>query len=181
MNNTWSQEHPDFLPDYSPIEMFKLGIMGGNYFDPTVGDWTEFTPQEFADELKSSLEVEMYASGFYNRKLNAFGVRSGLTYEEWMANGWIKPQDPFGWVNWYVNFYYGRRSDDDLRQIRRWVSFKPRHTATLLRTGSPENLKHGHRTRQNLLHWGIDSTKVLRVPGSEEPPAKLPPASSTLF
>jgi hypothetical protein len=161
MKTTWKNEYPLFEPDYSPIEMFELGIMGGNYFDPEVGNWIEFTPAEFSQELRNLLDEKMYASGSYDKKVNFFGVKSGLSYAQWVENGWIKSQDPFGWINWYINFYYGRRSSDDLRQIKRWISFKPRHIATLLRTGKDCDLSHGLKTRQNLLHWAIDSKKLV--------------------
>ena len=43
----------------------------------------------------------------------------------WNKNGWIKG-DIYGFVEWYINYYYGRRSDDDEYQIKRWLGFKKR-------------------------------------------------------
>ena len=53
--------------------------------------------------------------------MNKYGVKAGQDQAEWERKGWINPQDPRGWFQWYCRFYMGRRSDDDARQVSRWV------------------------------------------------------------
>ena len=55
--------------------------------------------------------------------LNKYQVKSGTSLEFWESKGWIHPIDPYGWVQWYCNFFSGRRCEDDERQIKRWCNF----------------------------------------------------------
>jgi hypothetical protein len=57
----------------------------------------------------------------YDNTINRYKVSVGTTYEYWMKKNWIREDiDPYGWIEWYCNFWSGRRSDDDNRQIQRW-------------------------------------------------------------
>jgi hypothetical protein len=58
-----------------------------------------------------------------DKSKNYFKAISGTSLDYWESKGWIAAQDPYGWVEWYCNFYYGRRSPDDDRQIKRWLAF----------------------------------------------------------
>lgn len=144
-----------FVPDLTPIEMIELGVFGGSYFRKSIGDWTKFTPSEFISEIISNFLVEFITNDTYDVSFNKYKVNCGSTYDIWLANGWIKEEDPFGWFNWYINFYYGRRSVDDKRQIGRWKAFKSRHAGML--RAHPNSAK----TRQNMIHWAIDADKLL--------------------
>ena len=53
-------------------------------------------------------------------KINKYGKKVGTTLKFWEDKGWMEKQDPYGWVQWYCEFYLGRRSVDDERQISRW-------------------------------------------------------------
>ncbi len=110
--------------------------------------------QELLDEV-----YEDYVNWWeYNKNLNKYGVACGMDYQGWIDSDWIKEQDPYGWFNWYINFYYGRRSSDDDRQISRLKSFVGRHSGMLKsiclkKKVSTSDESVSRKTRQGLLHW----------------------------
>jgi hypothetical protein len=153
------KDAPDFTPSYSPIEMIEAGVFGGNYFGNIEVDknWMEWVPREFIDECQP-IHISKLTNTIYDISTNKYGVSCGMNYQGWMDSGWIKEQDPYGWFNWYINFYYGRRSEDDNRQIGRWKSFVSRHRAMLKSICKKANRdildeSFGKKTRQGLLHW----------------------------
>lgn len=68
---------------------------------------------------------------------------------------WInKDVDPLGWLEWYQNYDGGRRSDDDERQMKRWLSFKQRNSR--LFRDNPTPLR-----AFSMRNWGIDAVNLL--------------------
>lgn len=149
-------DKPDFTPSYSPVEMVNEGVFGGNYFGnlEVNKNWLEFVDKQFLDDCQWDNLIKQR----YDVTINKYKVNCGMDYAGWIKSGWIKEQDPYGWFNWYINFYYGRRSEDDARQIGRWKSFIARHSGQLkslcLKKGlSFKDETVGLKTRQGLLHW----------------------------
>lgn len=136
------QDRPDFTPTYTPVEMFKLGIFGGNYFKIKTD-----LPIEFIKDSNGLLISE----GRENKFSNRYGIISGSPLEWWLEQNLIHKDDPNGWVEWYVKFYYGRRHQDDDRQIKRFKAFIIRHLA-MLRSYQAKG-KDSIKTKQNLLQW----------------------------
>mgnify|MGYP002344774027 FL=1 len=69
---------------------------------------------------------------------------------------WHNEQHPLGWYEWYQGWSKGKRTDDDERQIKRWISFKARHLAQLQKADPTlQDLSVQPRRRQALLNWGI--------------------------
>jgi hypothetical protein len=86
-------------------------------------------------------------------------VNASQSRATWRRNGWIRPQDPRGWFQWYCRYYMGRRSPDDARQIRRWRAIA-RHVAAIRRHCEPGDLDCRRRQRQAVLHWAYDSREI---------------------
>lgn len=140
------EDKPDFSTCYTPLEMFSAGIFGGSYFKIKTR-----LPDEFIEDSKH-LNI---ANDIFDKRINLYGVECGASLEWWLNKNLIHPDDPNGWVEWYVKFYYGRRHLDDDRQIKRCKSFITRHMGML--NGYVSKGKDSKKTRQNLLQWSWDS------------------------
>lgn len=121
-------DHPEFTPNVTPMEMFKLGVFGGSYFRPihsaVVGKQLSQQHEEFRKlGWWEGIPDEMIASTSCVPSRNMYKVAAGSSLEDWESKGWIVEQDPYGWVQWYCRFYAGRRSIDDARQIDRWNKY----------------------------------------------------------
>jgi len=151
----------DFSPNLSPKEIIRLGSFGGIYFYDE-GGRIDINYKEFPSDWFDGLEESFYLSKKYNRKINFFKIKSGLSQEEWEEKGWINKQDPRGWFQWYCRYYMGRRTDDDERQIKRWNNFcgeKGRwrnyiYSKINKRGTSTDDISFSLAVRQSLLHWG---------------------------
>ena len=151
----------DFSPNLSPKEIIRLGSFGGIYFYDEEGK-IDINFKEFPRDWFDGLDESFYLSKKYNKKINFFKIKSGLSQEEWEEKGWINKQDPRGWFQWYCRYYVGRRTDDDERQIKRWNNFcgkKGRwrnyiYSKINKRGTSTEDISFSLAVRQSLLHWG---------------------------
>jgi hypothetical protein len=139
---------PGFTPELTPREMLALGVFGGKYMTDCRGEYPAswFTRARLSPERRDA-------------RLNYFGVKASLSLAAWRRNGWIRPQDPRGWFQWYCRYYMGRRSADDARQIRRWRAIA-RHVAAIRRNCEPGDLDCRRKQRQAVLHWAYDSRRI---------------------
>jgi hypothetical protein len=138
----------DFRPDLGPDEMLALGVFGGKYMT----DCTAEFPSGWFEKAKLCHEA-------HRPELNYFLVNASKPLSYWREKGWIHPDDPRGWFQWYCRYYIGRRCDDDDRQIRRWKAMT-RHVAQLRSRCAPGDLLCRPKQRQALLHWAYDSRKM---------------------
>ena len=136
---------PAFLPQLTPAEMLELGVFGGKYLT----DCRDEFPAEWFASARLSPR-------FANRACNYFGVMAGQPLSEWRAKGWIHPDDPRGWFQWYCRYFLGRRHPDDARQIKRWRAFS-RHVGQITKNCEPGDPFCRPRQRQALLQWAYDS------------------------
>lgn len=141
---------PRFTPDLTPKEMLALGVFGGQYFE---GCHKEFPKNWFVKE--KSHQKSVLKNG---KKNNYFGVDASQPLSVWRKKGWIHPQDPRGWFQWYCRYYMGRRTDDDERQIKRWAAIR-RHIAQIKKNCMPKDFSCRKKQRQAVLHWAYDSRK----------------------
>ena len=138
----------DFTPDLTPQEMLRLGVFCGKYMT----DCRDEFPKSWFAHAKLALEHR-------DCSLNCFGVDASQPLSEWQRKGWIHPEDPRGWFQWYCRYYMGRRMpQEDARQIRRWRAIR-RHIAQIRHNCEPGDLTCRPRQRQALLHWAYDSRK----------------------
>jgi hypothetical protein len=140
--------HAGFRPELTPPELLRLGIFGGKYMTDCTA---EFPDAWFAHARQCPVR--------HDPQINYFGVNASLPLAVWRANGWICPEDPRGWFQWYCRYYLGRRGPDDERQIRRWRAMR-RHVAQVRAGCLPGDHDCRRRQRQALLHWAYDG----RVP-----------------
>jgi hypothetical protein len=140
---------PRFKPDLTPKEMLELGVFGGLYFSDQ--------PKEFPKNW--FVKAKLSPDGKRHKELNLFGVNASQPLSVWQAKGWIHPQDPRGWFEWYCRYYLGRRTDDDERQIKRWLAMK-RHITQIKNNCRVGDFFCRPRQRQALLHWAYDSRKM---------------------
>ena len=139
---------PDFKPQLTPKQMLRLGVFGGKYMT----DCRDEFPATWFTRAR-------LATGRRDKRLNYFGVHASLSLAEWRRHGWIRPQDPRGWFQWYCRYYMGRRSADDARQIRRWRAIT-RHVKAIINNCEKGDLQCRRRQRQAVLHWAYDSRRI---------------------
>ncbi|HEX6267926.1 MAG TPA: hypothetical protein VFZ81_13650 [Burkholderiales bacterium] len=140
--------HTDFRPQLTPAELLKVGVFGGKYMTDCRAEF----PGEWFEGAKLCAER-------HDPQLNFFRVNASQPLSEWRRKGWIHPDDPRGWFQWYCRYYMGRRCADDERQIRRWRNIR-RHAAQLEKHCARRDLACRPRQRQSLLHWAYDSRLI---------------------
>ena len=140
---------PDFKPQLTPQQMLRLGVFCGKYMTDSK---KEFRASWFKRAKLSPKGRDC--------SLNYFGVDASQPLSEWRRKGWIHPEDPRGWFQWYCRYYMGRRlPDDDERQIKRWKAIR-RHVAQIKNNCEPGDMGCRRRQRQALLHWAYDARKI---------------------
>lgn len=166
------KDHPEFTPNLTPRQMFLKGsfIESGGYWRPI---YSNVARKELSNQhkefpfLKDIPEELLINPQKDYKKLNKYGVKCGSSLEDWESKNWIKEPDYYGWVHWYCRFFSGRRSDDDDRQIKRWLALagpNGRFRKMLINKikkaeTSYDDYKISPVIRQVLLHWGYELRK----------------------
>lgn len=139
----------NFAPELTPKQMLELGVFGGKYMT----DCKDEFPDSWFENAKLSPER-------YDNELNFFGVRASQPLSVWRKKGWIYPDDPRGWFQWYCRYTMGRRlGEEDERQIKRWRAMT-RHIAQIKKNCEQGDLLCRRKQRQALLHWAYDSREM---------------------
>jgi hypothetical protein len=140
--------HPDFEPQLTPKQMLALGVFGGKYMTDCAAEF----PADWFETAR--LCPERHDPGY-----NFFGVNASQPLAVWRAKGWLHPDDPRGWFQWYCRYWLGRRHPDDDRQVKRWKAVR-RHAAQVAKHCRPGDLACRRKQRQALLHWAYDSRVI---------------------
>ena len=140
---------PEFKPELTPKYMLELGVFGGKYMT----DCTKEYPKEWFENAKLCPDK-------HDSNLNFFKINASQPLSVWKKKGWIYPEDPRGWFQWYCRYYMGRRiPEEDKRQIKRWKAIK-RHISQVKKNFIKGYLSCRRKQRQALLHWAYDSRKI---------------------
>jgi|SRR5579871_6455995 len=143
---------PRFKPELTPKQMLAMGVFGGRYLRDCVNEFP-------ADWFKGAKLFPLGRAG-HDKSLNFFGVDASLPLEIWRQKGWIYPDDPRGWFQWYCRYYMGRRiKEEDERQIKRWIAIR-RHRSQIMKNCLKGDLSCRKRQRQALLHWAYDPRTI---------------------
>ena len=161
-----------FKPNKTPIKIINEGAFGGTYFRDIYsgvnGKWYRNSWKEFnflsSKELGSGIkdiDPKLYSSNYYDVSVNKYKVKCGTSLRFWENKGWTHKQDPYGWFQWYCRYYLGRRTDDDERQIKRWMNIVNRFKGILVKMIKNKGAKFDDysispKIRQILLHWGYE-------------------------
>ncbi|MFA6320820.1 MAG: hypothetical protein WCY36_03070 [Candidatus Omnitrophota bacterium] len=140
---------PEFKPELTPKQMLALGIFGGKYMT----DCRKEFPADWFKQAKLNPNC-------HDPELNYFGVNASQPLSVWREKGWIYPDDPRGWFQWYCRYYMGRRlPEEDAFQIKRWKAIK-RHIAQIRKNCEIKDVECRPKQRQAVLHWAYDSRKI---------------------
>jgi hypothetical protein len=140
---------PEFKPELTPAEMLRLGVFCGKYMTDTR---KEFPASWFVGARLAPKQRDC--------SLNFFSIDASQPLSVWRDKGWIYPDDPRGWFQWYCRYYLGRRlPDEDARQIKRWKAMR-RHVKQIEKHCERGDIFCRPRQRQALLHWAYDSRKI---------------------
>jgi hypothetical protein len=140
---------PDFKPELAPKQMLAMGVFGGKYMT----DCQKEFPADWFKKAKLCPEQ-------HDPKLNYFGVNASKPLSYWRKKGWIYPDDPRGWFQWYCRYFMGRRLPrEDQRQIKRWKAMA-RHIAQVKKNCPPGGITCRPKQRQAILHWAYDSRNI---------------------
>lgn len=168
------KDYPDFTPNLTPEQMFRLGSFGGTYWRPIYSSITKknYKDQhlEFPKSWWKGIPKNWLVTDFkdYDDSINKYKVQVGTTLEFWEDKDWITELDPYGWVQWYCRFYLGRRDEkEDKRQIKRWKNLagkKGRFKNMLINMIKKKDTTYNDYTvspniRQTLQHWAYKITK----------------------
>lgn len=141
----------NFCPSYTPEEMLKLGVFEGKYINGIPG-----IPSEWF-----KLPKVLKRSDKPDPTVNYYGIKSRQSLSEWKSKGWIDKQDPYGWFEWYIKYFLGRRIPEiDSKQIKRWNSFVARHQAQINFGCNLKDSSCRPKQRQGLLQWAWDSNTL---------------------
>jgi ADP-ribose pyrophosphatase YjhB (NUDIX family) len=142
---------PENTIPYIRQAIAALGVFGGVY----MRDCTREFPRSWFTHARFQKQGEKPSA-----ELNHFRVLASQPLSEWRRKGWVHPDDPRGWFQWYCRYYMGRRTPiEDARQIKRWKAIR-RHIGQLKKHCDAGDYSCRPIQRQALLHWAYDSRKL---------------------
>lgn len=177
------KDYSDFRPNLTPKQMFQYGIFGGTYFRPIHSRVTNKNYKNIHKKYKflSNIPEDKLSYPLSEKDINKnkYKVDVGTSLEFWEDSGWIRPSHPYGWINFYCDYYNGVRGPDDNWQIKRWLGIcgKNGRFRNRLINMIKEKLKKNKdknytlkdaindytispKIRQTLLHWAFEISEA---------------------
>ena len=167
-------DYPDFTPNLSPRDIFKMGSFGGTYWRPIYSSVVKKNMQnrhmkKYPKSWWKGIPTRHLTTDWknYDKKINKYKKKVGTTLEFWEEKQWISEHHPYGWVEWYCDFFQGNRCLDDERQIARWKGVAGpngrfrKWLVTLItkHNGKYNDFSISPSIRQTLQHWAYVLTK----------------------
>lgn len=153
---------PGFNPHYTPREILELGVFGGTYF-------SKYRSQQgLPKELFEGLPIEKYDAASFDVNNNYFQVNADQRRRDFNMPNEFRMIDPFGWFQWYCNFFYGRKTGADVHRSAQWkdelqtIMFYI-NKACELQEKPLTDLTVEPVWRQQALNFGWDSTKPFNL------------------
>jgi hypothetical protein len=170
-NKSTKKMDKDFKPNLTPRQMFTMGSFGGTYWRPIKSKFfnkelkNQHKKYSFLKDIPDNLMTRPFDK--YDVKLNKYKKKVGTTLRFWENKGWMRESHPYGWVQWYCDYYSGKRSADDARQIKRWLQLAGPNgrfrkwlvTMILKKGGKWDDESISPAIRQTLQHWGYKLTE----------------------
>lgn len=158
-----------FQPYYTPKEMLTLGVFGGAFFGSSnaqkILSTGPLTIGGAMDSLFRGLPKLKYESPIYDPNQNYIpGQTLAVQRRGLNMPSYIKRLNPFGWFEWYVNWYYGCVSQADNWRISQWqksINVHWLYIANGVYTGGGNkftDLTYLPMRRQRLIELGWDPT-----------------------
>ena len=141
---------PDSSRELTPAEMLRLGVFGGKYMT----DCRTRIPQRVVRARQARRPAGA------TRALNFFGVDASQPLSEWRRKGWIHPDDPRGWFQWYCRYYWAGACRTRTAGRSRAGKRSAATCGKSRRIASRATCCAGAGKRQALLHWAYDSRKI---------------------
>jgi hypothetical protein len=161
------KDYPTFTPNLTPYQIMKMGAFGGTYWRPIYSTITNKYYKNKHKKYNWDLPDDLLCLENCNKLINKYKVKSGTSLDYWESKNWITKYDPYGQFQWYCNFYNGRRTLDDERQIKRWegvAGVNGRFRKRLINLINNKKSKYNDysispKIRQLLLQWGYELTE----------------------
>ena len=156
----------DFGVNKTAVEVNKEGAFGAtdcrDIYSDVTGKWYKMSSTKF-DQLKD-IDQKYYCSDYYESSVNKYGVKCGTSLRCWENKGWTNEIDLYGWFLWYFRYWWGRRLEEDKRQINRGKGIISRFRGKLVKMIKDAGSKYDDysispKIRQALLHWGYELTE----------------------
>ena len=164
-------DKPEFTPNLTPREIFLKGSFGGTYFRQIHSDVVSSDLKNVHKKysILKGIQEDLLSSIEYDKEKNKYKVVVGTSLEFWEQKKWINKEHPYGWVHWYCDFYSGKRSEDDDRQIKRWNNLAGengrfrKYLITLLKKKNKDvnDYSVSPKIRQTLQHWAFELKSLI--------------------